>query len=110
MQIWTELQGCLGDLTWFIVKVKHMSSINRNPHANLWVWKDTGAFELLDLLGWSGEAIADRNSDGWVVVRYYVLSWADSLDWSILDFRSVFWKSLGIIDSRYGVLGPYCIK
>jgi exonuclease III len=42
-QIWTELRGCLGDLARSIVKVKRVSGINRNPHADLWVRKDTGS-------------------------------------------------------------------
>jgi len=42
-QIWTELCGCLGEMARSIVKVKRVSGPNRNPHADLWVRRDTGA-------------------------------------------------------------------
>ena len=42
-QIWTELRGCLGDMARSIVKVKRVTGTNRNPHADLWVRKDTGS-------------------------------------------------------------------
>lgn len=42
-QIWTELRGCLGDLARSIIKVKRIAGLNRNPHADVWVRKDTGA-------------------------------------------------------------------
>jgi hypothetical protein len=42
-QIWQELQACLGELVDGIVKVKHVSGLNCNPHADVWVWKDVGS-------------------------------------------------------------------
>ena len=42
-QIWTELRAGLGDLARAIVKIKRVSSPNRNPHADLWVRRDLGA-------------------------------------------------------------------
>ena len=42
-QIWMELRGCLGDLARSIIKVKHVAGLNWNPHADVWVHKDTGA-------------------------------------------------------------------
>jgi hypothetical protein len=53
-QIWDELEACLGELAKGIVKVKHISGLNRNPHADLWVCKDMG----LSLLS----CIRDRNT------------------------------------------------
>src|ERR1700691_3284269 len=41
-QIWTELNACLGDLSKAVVRVKHVTGLNRNPHADLWVRKDAG--------------------------------------------------------------------
>jgi len=35
--------GCLGDLARSIIKVKRVSGLNRNPHADVWVRRDTGA-------------------------------------------------------------------
>jgi hypothetical protein len=42
-QIWQELQACLGELADGIAKVKHVSGLNRNPHADVWVQKDVGS-------------------------------------------------------------------
>jgi hypothetical protein len=42
-QVWTELIACLGELARSIVKIKHVSHLNRNPHMILWVRKDAGA-------------------------------------------------------------------
>jgi hypothetical protein len=42
-QIWEELRACLGDLSEGIVKLKRVSGLNRNPHADLWVRKDAGS-------------------------------------------------------------------
>ena len=42
-QIWMELMGCLRDLARSIIKVKQVSGLNRNPHADVWVHRDTGA-------------------------------------------------------------------
>src|SRR6267142_129303 len=41
-QIWTELRASLGDLACAIVKVKLVSGMNRNPHADVWVRRETG--------------------------------------------------------------------
>ncbi|KAH9032706.1 Endonuclease/exonuclease/phosphatase, partial [Lactarius pseudohatsudake] len=58
-QIWHELRLCLGDMADGI-KIKHVSGINRNPHADMWVRKD---------LGWSLlSTICDRTKihmEGW---------------------------------------------
>jgi exonuclease III len=42
-QIWTELRASLGDLARSILKIKRVAGKNRNPHAELWVRRDTGA-------------------------------------------------------------------
>ena len=42
-QIWTELMGCLRDLARSIIKVKWVLGPNQNPHADVWVRRDTGA-------------------------------------------------------------------
>jgi len=41
-QIWTELRASLGDMARSIVKVKLVSGMNRNPHADVWVRRETG--------------------------------------------------------------------
>jgi exonuclease III len=48
-QIWTELRASLGELARSIVKVKRVSGLNRKPHADLWVRKDSGA-ALVDVI------------------------------------------------------------
>lgn len=48
-EIWTELTASLGDLARSIVKVKRVSGPNRNPHADLWVRKDSGT-ALVDVV------------------------------------------------------------
>lgn len=42
-QVWTELRATLGELARSIVQIKRVSSLNRNPHMDMWVRKDTGA-------------------------------------------------------------------
>ena len=48
-EIWTELTASLGELARSIVKVKRVSGPNRNPHADLWVRKDSGT-ALVDVV------------------------------------------------------------
>lgn len=48
-EIWTELTASLGELARSIVKVKRVSGPNRNPHADLWVQKDSGT-ALVDVV------------------------------------------------------------
>ena len=48
-QIWHELHMCLGHMASAVVKIKHVSGLNRNPHADLWVRKDMGS-SLLSLI------------------------------------------------------------
>ncbi|KAI0289323.1 Endonuclease/exonuclease/phosphatase, partial [Multifurca ochricompacta] len=42
-QIWAELRHCLGNLSNSIVKIKRVTRLNRNPHADMWVRKDAGS-------------------------------------------------------------------
>jgi hypothetical protein len=42
-QIWHELRACLGGMADAIVKIKHVSGLNRPPHADLWVHKSLGS-------------------------------------------------------------------
>ena len=42
-QIWDELNMCLGLLAQGVVKIKRVSGLNRNPHADVWVRKDLGS-------------------------------------------------------------------
>ena len=42
-QIWDELTMCLGPLAQGVVKIKRVSGLNRNPHADVWVRKDLGS-------------------------------------------------------------------
>ena len=48
-QIWTELLASLGDMGRAIVKVKRVSGLNRNPHADMWVRNDLGAALLSNI-------------------------------------------------------------
>ena len=42
-QIWEELTMCLSPMIDGIIKIKHISGLNRNPHTDLWVCKDLGS-------------------------------------------------------------------
>jgi exonuclease III len=48
-EIWHEMRMCLGHILNSIVKIKRVSGLNRNPHADLWVRKDQGS-SLLSLI------------------------------------------------------------
>ena len=39
-QVWTELHASLEDMGWAIAKINKVSGVNRNPHMDMWVWKD----------------------------------------------------------------------
>ena len=48
-QIWTEISALLGDMAQAIVKVKHVSGLNRNPHADVWVQMDLASALLTNI-------------------------------------------------------------
>ena len=53
VQIWWELEVCLGDLSGSIAKIKHVSGMNHNPHADVWVRKDLGSSLLSTICDWT---------------------------------------------------------